>query len=588
MSVWAGKNLSGVFRRINGGKHTRTATLGATILVALFALPILAGTGFSLTTGILVSYLAMIAMSATVLFGNAGQLSFAYGVIAGLAGYVAVYLNRWFGVTPGIAVIAGVASATLIGVIVAIPALRIRGHQLGLLTLVFSLAMLTVFRRWSGFEGIGGLPDLTIFGLPFDTPFRQHVFFAILAILTYIPLRILLGGHVGRRFLLLKADEATAASFGVNLTREKVKAFALSSVVAGLAGAVYPFLLSFLGPQLYEFELVTLVFLAIILGGRTFLEGALLGAAAVTIARALLRGQPELATVLFGGTLLAFLVFAPDGIIGAFIQLRSPAMVITPSPRVIEPAPVSFDASNVSLSADGVSKRFGGVAALKDVSLRVRGGEIVGLIGANGAGKSTFISCITGFEEPDSGTVRIGNTAITSWSPDARARAGLQRTFQFPTLVSELSVRDNIVVGVEGLLGRERAQVAADHVLERVGLEKAADATVEKLSFGNRKIVDLSRLLASESRILLLDEPAAGVAPEMLPILATILDLMRREGRVLLVVEHNMAFTLPLCDRVVVLDRGSVIAEGSPEDIKQDRHVIDAYLGLAMSPESLT
>lgn len=251
-----------------------------------------------------------------------------------------------------------------------------------------------------------------------------------------------------------------------------------------------------------------------------------------------------------------------------------------------------------SLSIENVSVDFGGIRALTDVSFGLQSGSIVGLIGPNGAGKSTLLNCVSGITRPSRGCVRLDDTTLSVLSASSVAHHGVGRVFQHPELVTELSVHDNLLVACHralnyGLIGellrlpnvRQQERAAADKVadvLVRLGIADSADKRVGSLPYGHRKLIDLGRALLMDIRFLLLDEPIAGLNDAEIARLAEILLSLRREfGLGILVVEHNMPFVSRLCDRLVVLDLGQLIANGPPADVLADAKVMASYLGEA-------
>ena len=233
------------------------------------------------------------------------------------------------------------------------------------------------------------------------------------------------------------------------------------------------------------------------------------------------------------------------------------------------------------LRASSVSRSFAGVRALVDVTLEVRRHEVVGLIGPNGAGKSTLVNVLSGFDRPDAGAVQLGGRDVTDWSASRRARAGLARTFQHSRAFPALSVRENVEVSALGIgAGPREASRRADGLLELLGLEKLADATASALSHGDERRLGVARALAAEPRFVLMDEPAAGLPEAELPELAAVVRSVRDEhGAGVLLVDHNVALVMEVCDRIQVLDQGRTLAEGDPAEIRANLDVAAAYLG---------
>jgi branched-chain amino acid transport system ATP-binding protein len=236
------------------------------------------------------------------------------------------------------------------------------------------------------------------------------------------------------------------------------------------------------------------------------------------------------------------------------------------------------------LAVTNLSRSFGGIHALEDVSIQVHEGEVLGLVGGNGAGKSTLVSVLAGHLRADSGDIQFLGQDMTRWASLKRSRNGLIRTFQFPTFARELTVRDNLTVVAE-VHGASPAK-AVGEILERVGLEAASDMPITTLSLGLRKMVDIARAFLAAPRLVLFDEPAAGLSPAQLPNLDELIRWKQSQGVAFLVVEHNMNFILPLAHRVVVLDHGGIIAEGTPQEVATNEKVVAAYLGTAVVLQS--
>jgi branched-chain amino acid transport system ATP-binding protein len=240
-----------------------------------------------------------------------------------------------------------------------------------------------------------------------------------------------------------------------------------------------------------------------------------------------------------------------------------------------------------TLRASSVSRSFDGLQALRDVSLELARGEVVGLIGPNGAGKSTLVNIISGFDRPDEGRVRLGGSDVTGWSPHRRGRHGLARTFQHSHAFRGLSVRENVEVSALGVGARARdASRRADTLLERLGLDRYADTPSAALAHGDERRLGVARALATEPRFVLLDEPAAGLPEAEVPDFATLVRSIASDHAAgVLLIDHNMALIMETCDRIQVLDRGTVLAEGTPAEIRSDLNVAAAYLGETPVPE---
>ncbi len=240
-----------------------------------------------------------------------------------------------------------------------------------------------------------------------------------------------------------------------------------------------------------------------------------------------------------------------------------------------------------TLRASSVSRSFDGLQALRDVSLELDRGEVVGLIGPNGAGKSTLVNIISGFDRPDEGRVELGGSEVTRWSPHRRGRHGLARTFQHSHAFRGLSVRENVEVSALGVgAGAREATRRADALLERLGLDRYADTPSAALAHGDERRLGVARALATEPRFVLLDEPAAGLPEAEVPDFAALVRSIASDHAAgVLLIDHNMALIMETCDRIQVLDRGTVLAEGTPAEIRSDLNVAAAYLGETPVPE---
>ena len=455
-----------------------------------------------------------------------------------------------------------------------------------------------------------------------------RVEFAILVLLVVTVCSILVGNlarsATGRRFLAVRSNERAGASVGISVANTKLLAFGIASFLAGVGGAFLGYSRGQLSADSFT-VMVGLSFLAFAyLGGITTVSGAIiagtfapLGIGFVILDRALDIGTAY--QILAGIGLVLTAIFNPEGIAGAnrknFDKMRAglaaraaaraaPAngdddagagtvgpeaapTAAAPTPRATQRP--SFDGAPVVLAINELTVRYGGLKAVDDASLRVREGEIVGLIGPNGAGKTTMIDALTGFI-PSEGRIEFCGAELTTEQPYQRARMGLSRTWQSLELFGDLSVRENVQVA------DERATVSSvltdfvkparpvdlarvDSALDLVGLAGDADARPGDLPLGRQKLVGVARALASSPRVMLADEPAAGLdTAESRALGREIIDIA--EGGVsILLVDHDMGLVLEVCDYIYVLDFGQIIAEGTPADIRANEAVIDAYLG---------
>lgn len=570
----------------------------------------------------------IIMLSLVVLTGLVGQISLAQAGIAGTAGFALSKLGDSLGIPFPISPLLAAMVATVFGVLVGIPALRIRGAQLAVVTLAGAVALEKfIFRNTKLAEVAGNpIPDPTLFGL--DMGVREgrtiaRVEFAILVLLVVTVCAILVGNlarsATGRRFLAVRSNERAGASVGISIANTKLVAFAIASFLAGIGGAFIGYSRGQLSADSFT-VMVGLSFLAFAyLGGITTVSGAIIAGtfAPLGIGFVILDRALELGTayqILAGVGLVLTAIFNPEGIAGAnrknFDKMRAALAARAAAKAVVEDgadtdAPPSASAraappvtnrdrptfvdAPVVLGIDHLTVRYGGLKAVDDASLQVREGEIVGLIGPNGAGKTTMIDALTGFI-PSDGRIEFCGAELTRELPYQRARMGLTRTWQSLELFGDLSVRENVQVADErATVGSVLADFVkptrpvdlarVDSALELVGLTADAEARPGDLPLGRQKLVGVARALAGAPRVMLADEPAAGLdTAESRALGQEIIDIA--EGGVsILLIDHDMGLVLEVCDYIYVLDFGQIIAEGTPAGIRANEVVIDAYLG---------
>jgi sulfate-transporting ATPase len=555
---------------------------------------------------------AIVLASVVVVAGYAGQLSLCQFALAGFGAWVVARLVSVNGWPLELALLGGVAATTLVGVVVALPAVRTRGTSLAVATLAVALMFNSlIFTNTAVIGGVRGLPisDLSFLGIdldPLDHPERYGVFVLGALVLVGLLVANLRRGRAGARLLAVRSNERAAASLGVSVVGAKVYAFAVAAAIAALGGA----LLSLRQPnvQLGVYNVVGSVQLIqyAVVGGLAWVAGVVIGAAGaptalgnVIFADVVPDGTDVVSwlAILSGVSAVAVLRQAPDGV--AALWSRSAAGITAPfrvprrrveeapvPPRRVRRAPATLEMVDVVVS-------FGGVVALDGVSFSVEPGEVVGLIGPNGAGKTTLLDVVTGFTPAARGTVRFGGSRIDGWSVERRARAGIVRSWQGVELFEEMTVRENLLVAADdqsrwpyltGLVrpGRQVPTPLMDDLVAEFALGDVLDRRPSSLPHGVARLVGIARALVSEPAVLLLDEPAAGLdTSEASELGVAIRAMARRHGIGILVIEHDVPLLLQTCDRMVVLDFGRKIAEGPPGDIAGDAGVIEAYLGSA-------
>lgn len=559
----------------------------------------------------------VVILSFVVVTGYAGQISLAQGALAGIGALVCGSLNTTHGWPLELAVPAGLAATVPVALILGLAGVRTRGVSLAIVTLGFAIAMgPAVFNNPDYTGGLTGgfqVDQLIVFGIdlnPTAHPERYATFALAVLVLLSLVVANLRRGRAGRRLIAVRTNERAASALGVSVVGAKLYAFTLGGILAAVGGilAVYrQNVLSFggFGGIVSLFGLQNAV-----IGGVGLLGGPLVGSAFQpgTLGQEV-AGQysddPATVLVVVGGFgLLALLSFAPDGLAALVRQVNrfwlEPLRGVlphrpSPSDRLRSEAPDGDDrrVTAKGLAVEGLTVRFGGVTAVQDLDLTVASGEVVGLIGPNGAGKSTAIEAITGFVPLADGEVVLGETRITGWSTEARARAGLSRSFQTLELFEDLTVLENIQTACDerdlaayatDLVrpGRPRLTAAAHTAVRDFGLDARLDTKVADLSYAERRMLAVARAVAVDASVLLLDEPASGldrVQTERLG--AAIRRLADERGVAVLLVEHNVDLVLRTCDRVYTLNFGHLIGAGTPGEVRTDPEVIAAYLGTA-------
>ncbi|WP_245672724.1 branched-chain amino acid ABC transporter permease/ATP-binding protein [Aldersonia kunmingensis] len=567
------------------------------VVMAVAALTVLSG---DWRTGLITSLiLGVIGLSQVVVTGYAGQVSLAQLAIAGAAAFAVGPITEDWGVPFPIAPVVAASIATVLGVIVGIPALRIRGLTVAVVTLAFAYAIEALVFRNADIVGSGGIdvPSPTIFGYDLgigtgaEYP-RLSFGLLCLAVLTLVALSVaaLRRSRLGTRMLAVRANERSAAASGIDVVRTKLIAFAIGAFIAGLGGCLMAYQQTNVSFQPFMALTGVTLFATVYLAGITSISGGLVsgllaggGLLIVLLDRVLDSGQWY--QVIVGIGLILTVLLNPEGIVApahrAARRFRKPPVRSRVGSIVAEP--VSPADRNVVefgepvLSLKGVSVRYGGVAAVDDVSFEVPRGAIVGLIGPNGAGKTTLIDAISGFS-PAAGDISLDGTQLDGKSPYRRIRAGLGRTFQAIELYEDLSVRENVLVGLPQRGGR-RGTNEVDAVLELLGLGEVHAVAAGELSQGQRQLVSIARAIAGSPTVLLLDEPAGGLDPTESLWLAERLRAIRDSGVTILMVEHDMSLVLSVCDRIQVLNFGRTLASGTPAEIRSNRQVAEAYLG---------
>ena len=548
---------------------------------------------------------AIVATGLVVLTGVGGMTSFGQATFMGFGAYTTALLTTG-GVSPWLALPAALAVSAVAAVLIGAVTLRLSGHYLALGTIAWAVSFFYIFGNLDLLhrnDGIQGIPPVSVAGHALLGSRGYFVVVWVAVVAVQVLTRNLLDSRVGRALRALRGGAGAAASFGVGLPRTRLLAFTYAATLAGLAGWLYAHMQRSVSPTPFSLNASIEYLLMAVIGGAASLPGAILGAALVVVTNdrlqdwlpRLIGAQGNYEIVVFGVLLVVVLQGAPEGL-WPLIRGRFPAGRRRARPVGAALARrVPAAAGTVLLEAAHLSKRFGGLVAVDDISFSVAAGEIVGLIGPNGAGKSTTFNLLTGVTRPDGGVIRFAGEAITGRTPPQVARLGIARSFQHVKLVPGMSALENVALGAHarGRAGAGRALLRLDRgeegrlfaeaglQLARVGLGDAAERVADSLALGQQRIVELARALCLDPALLLLDEPAAGLRLHEKQELAALLRGLSAEGTAILLVEHDMDFVMRLTDRLVVMEFGRKLAEGSAAAVRADPLVVAAYLGAA-------
>ncbi|HEX9397966.1 MAG TPA: ATP-binding cassette domain-containing protein [Burkholderiales bacterium] len=517
---------------------------------------------------------AIAGIGLNVLLGLTGQVSFGHVGFYALGAYTVAVLTvtaKWsfWAALPAAALI-----ATVTGALLALPAVRVRGPYLAMVTIAFGFIVEHLAVEWRGVtggqNGIMGVPKPSMFGLAFSERGVAIMAIVVAAAATAAYFFIEKSKY-GKAMRAVKDSETAAESIGLAPVRVKTAAFAISAGCAGVAGALFAPLSGFVTPSTFAFSQSILFVLVVLIGGAGSAAGPLVGAAVVVLLPEFLAGLAEYRLLLFGALLLVVLWIAPEGLVGAARRLFAVNKKrIFPEERKIDLAP----AVRAGLEVRDLGISFGGVRAAHEVGLEASPGQVTGLIGPNGAGKTTVLNMLSGFYRPDHGTIRLGGREIQGLAAWRVARAGVARTYQTTQLFGSMSVAENIAIAAAAHHGP-----AVDALLAFVGYAGDPDARAADLPHVDKRLVEIARALATRPAVLLLDEPAAGLAAADKRNLTALLRRIADAGVAVMLVEHDMAVVMGISDQVVVLDAGLRIAAGTPAEVQRDPAVRKAYLG---------
>jgi ABC-type branched-subunit amino acid transport system ATPase component/ABC-type branched-subunit amino acid transport system permease subunit len=575
-----------------------------TLYTSLIAIAVIAAVWIGLSLVVTNSYYqlmltlvpiwAVLGLSWNLLSGYTGLVSFGHAAFFGLGAYTVTIALVHYDITPWLGIPLGMVVGTVAGVVIGYPTFRLRGHYFALSMLAYPMALLYVF-VWLGYQEVA-LPmkrEAPAYFMQFSD---YRVYIALAVGLLVIALLISLAierSRFGLSLLAIKQNEPAAEAAGIDTLAWKMRAIMLSGALAAAAGGLYAVVQLVVTPDSVFGMLTSAQALIVALfGGVGTLWGPLIGSAILIPLSETLQANlgdkiPGIQGVVYGIAIILVVLLAPEGIFWRVRDwLRRPAAVGLGQVDPIAP-PIAATAPEPSpqhrrpiLAVSNLSKSFGGLRAVADANFTVGDGEILGIIGPNGAGKTTLFNLLNGFLPPNGGSVTFAGHELIGLKPNRICRLGIGRTFQVVRAFARLSVLDNVVVGAYAKTTRDaEAFAAATAALAQVGLTGRAAALASSLTNKELRLMELARALAGQPRLLLMDEPLAGLASHEIEDMLEVIRALAAQGTTVVIIEHTMRAMVRLAERFIVLDHGAILAIGHPGDIVKDQSVIEAYLG---------
>jgi ABC-type branched-subunit amino acid transport system ATPase component/ABC-type branched-subunit amino acid transport system permease subunit len=570
------------------------------LLAAALALPLTGNEYWALIATRAAIYWVLVS-GLNLIVGFAGQLAIGYVALLALGAYTSSVLAAGNVLPPLPALLAlGVAGliGAVFGVVVGLPALRLRTFYFAMTTLGFATIVTQIALAWQDVTG-GGIgiigPELPE---PLNTAWGFYIFcLAAAAFCTWMTGNIA-RSRFGRALVAVRDAEVAAEASGIAKPRLLVSVFILAGALAAIAGGLFATLQSYITPDAFTFELSLLFFIAVLIGGRGSILGPLLGTIVLTLLPEIAAPLAAWSTFLYAALLLIIVLAMPGGI-AALIDVRNrrplpDTRTILPKPEALE-ALIGHRAVPGAIALRNAVLSFGGVRAIDGLDLDVRPGEVHGLIGPNGSGKTTTLNVISGYYRAEQGTLTLGGEPLPTGAPETRALWGIARTFQTPRLIGEASVLQNVMVGattqgrasfLEALftLPRQRQDERAMEerarlALAAVGLSMLANVRADRLQHSELRFMEIARALMLRPAFLMLDEPAAGLSTDEIKRLGALIKAISRQGTGVLLVEHHADLIFDICDQVTVLNLGRMLAAGTPAEIRVHKEVVSAYLG---------
>jgi len=564
---------------------TVATILAATVLGTAVAV---SGDGYTPFVLALVALSTIVGVGLNILVGLAGQISIGHIGFYAIGAYTVAVLSLG-GSDFWLALACAGVLAGVIGAVLALPAMRVSGPYLAMMTIAFAFIVQHTAIEWrqltGGQNGLMNIAQPVAFGLAGERSLGAIA--SVLAGLSLYFFHRLALSSWGMAMVAVRDSEIAARAIGLSPVLVKTLAFSLSAALTGVAGGLFASLFAFVAPDSFPFSQSILFLLAVIVGGAGWTLAPVVGAAVIVVLPELIAPLAEYRLLAFGVLLLLVLWLAPDGVLGVVGRRLSRDQRAAQAGDFALGAFLAGGSPRRTLTVDGLSIAFGGVNAASGVALTAEPGRITALIGPNGAGKTTVLNMIGGFYKPDAGSIRLGDQELAGRSAQRVARAGIARTYQTTQLFGSLSVLDNVLIGLnQGRLANPVAAAAgsgerrdAEGLLAVVGYKGSLALPAAELPHVDRRLVEIARALAIRPKVLLLDEPAAGLTRADKVMLTAVLRRLADAGLAVILVEHDMALVMGISDHLVVLDAGRPIAAGTPAEVRGERKVRDAYLG---------
>jgi branched-chain amino acid transport system permease protein len=572
----------------------RGALLFALAAIATLAVPLAVPLeAYHLNILMQASTYAIAVFGLTIVLGYTGQINLAQAAFFGIGAYSVALGTTAYAISFWLALAIGAAVAALAGAALGLTSLRLGGHYLAMVTISFQTILSLVLANWVSFtrgpDGVTGIRRPSLFGHAIAD--SSHYLVLCIVALYAVGFLVWRLGHskLGRSMQAVRDNELAANVVGVNAYATKVIAFTLSAILGGFGGGLFAGGFAYISPDQFSFN-ESVVFLTMaLLGGVRSPFGAALGTALLILLPEWLRFLKVVYLAVYGCAVILIMVFMPEGIwgfLGALKRRLRPAARTAPE----EPPPLPLtgrtarDDGSTILEVRALSKHFGGLKAVDEVTFAVRANSVHALIGPNGSGKTTLLNVLSGIYVPTGGEIVLEGRPIRQLKLHERAARGVGRTFQNIRLFTAMSVIDNVIVGAQrpgndvegGDAGRRRLALAA---LGFVGLASRAADSVQSLSYGHQRLVEIARALAGNPRLLLLDEPGAGLNHHEKEELVGLLKRLRGHGLTIFIIDHDMNLVEQLADHITVLNFGRRIADGAPAQVLRHPEVIKAYLG---------